>query len=296
MRREKWRRIISCILVVCILVSSMGMGAQAASMPGVYAKPNQKNVMKIMDKYDKNGAYILRSTNKSHKYMNWFSSDRTIIEQIETAVHEQCHSYTWKNSRSFNDNDIYIGNRKKIRVKFTKIFRTKKMAKSIPKRCRTFRYSTYISDADPYLTANFKGVYGLMDEFTAYHWGMNNTVALFDYYKQQSEKYDVWWEYVNHGQNGRQAYAEFKYYILHYLYYAKKHNPKVYKGIMNNKKFRKAYRIIEKHYASLIKKFEKHLKKIGYREGSYPEEEYRVLCKELSKKKYTSIHKKLIRK
>lgn len=31
-------------------------------------------------------------------------------------------------------------------------------------------------------------------------------------------------------ENERQAYAELKYYILHYLYYAKKHYQDIYKG------------------------------------------------------------------
>ena len=52
------------------------------------------------------------------------------------------------------------------------------------------------------------------------------------------------------------AYAEFKYYILNYLYYAKKHHPDVYKGIVNNKEFCKAYKTLESSYAKLIKEYE----------------------------------------
>ena len=61
------------------------------------------------------------------------------------------------------------------------------------------------------------GIYGLMDEFNAYHWGMNTNVALYKYYKRFGLESDVWDTFVDIGLNGKQAYAEFKYYILHYL-------------------------------------------------------------------------------
>ena len=294
MRHNTWKRILAYILMICLLVMTPCTSAYASGVPGVNARVTRKNVMRLLNKYDKNGAYLLKKTNKYSDYMRWFIPDQRIIDTIDVAVHEQCHVYTWNNVRSFYENNIYVGNKKKVRVKFTKVFRSKKMAKSIPRRCRTFRYPVYISKADPNLTANRDGIYGLMDEFCAYHWGMNDNVALYKYYKRYDLESDVWDTYVNIGLNGKQAYAEFKYYILHYLYYAKKHYPRIYKGIMANKSFRKAYRKTESHYAKLIRQFDKSLISIGCDPDYDPYGEITVLLKELERKRYKNLHNKLM--
>lgn len=294
MRQKSWKKIIALILTVCLFVITPYMTAYSAGVPGLNAPATRKNVMKLLYRYDKNGAYLLKTTKKYGDYMVWFFKGQRITDTIDVAVHEQCHVYTWTRVKSFHENNIYIGNKKKIRVKFSKIFRTKKMARSIPKRCRTFRYPVYISKADPKLTANQDGIYGLMDEFNAYHWGMNTNVALYKYYKRFGLESDAWDTFVDIGLNGKQAYAEFKYYILHYLYYAKKHYPKVYRGIMANKNFKRAYRKTEKHYAKLIRQFDKELISIGCEPDYDPFGEIKVLFKELNKKRYRSIHKKLM--
>ena len=294
MRLKTWKRILAYILTVCIFVMTPCTAGHASGVPGINARITRKNVMKLLNKYDKNGAYLLKSTNKYSDYMNWFYTGQRIIDTVDVAVHEQCHVYTWNNVRSFYENNIYIGNKKKVRVKFTKVFRSKKMAKSIPRRCRTFRYPVYISKADSNLTANRDGIYGLMDEFCAYHWGMNDNIALYKYYKRYGLESDVWDTYVDIGLNGKQAYAEFKYYILHYLYYAKKHHPKIYKGIMANKNFRKAYRKTESHYAKLIRQFDESLISIGCDPDYDPYGEITVLFKELERKRYKAIHNELM--
>lgn len=76
----------------------------------------------------------------------------------------------------------------------------------------------------------------------AYQRGMNTDVLLFPYLQKQNADRYAWSSYIIGCENGRQSYAEFKYYILHYLYYAKKHYPDVYKGIMNNRQFCKVYK------------------------------------------------------
>ena len=50
--------------------------------------------------------------------------------------------------------------------------------------------------------------------------------------------------------------------MLHYLYYAKKHVPDVYKGIVRNKQFCRVYKKIEKKFVNQIKKKKKELKRL----------------------------------
>ena len=146
-------------------------------------------------------------------------------------------------------------------------------------------------------------------------------VLLFPYLKKQGADWSAWQSYVSNGENGRQAYSEFKYYILHYLYYAKKHYPDDYRGIVNNRQFCRAYSTLEKNFRKCIKQYEKDLNKLkqildanqgywleitderimlhndygGIGMGRFTKD-YRKLCKEISKKKYKSIHNALVRK
>lgn len=195
------------------------------------------------------------------------------------------------------------------------------MQRSIPKRLRTHRYNTYVAKPDPYLSSDVQGEYGLLNEFMAYQRGMNTVVLLFPYLQKQDADIKAWESYVSDCENDREAYAEFKYYILHYLYYAKKHYPDVYKGIMNNRQFCKAYKMLEKNFRKCIKQYEKDLEKIKQIVDAHPgycleitddsvmlridyggigigrfTENYRKLCKEVEKKKYKSIHKALVKK
>lgn len=314
--------VIAIVLLISLPVSSVEVSA-ASGIPGFKAKVTEKNILKILNKYDKDGAYVMKKQiSKGDNILWWFSGGR-IIDGINTAVHEETHGYSHSyGTYSFSGETTayFVGNKKTVYVPHTTVYQSKEMAKSIPKHLRTFRYDTYVAKPSAYLSSNVDGAYGLMNEFMAYRMGMSTTIALFPYYKSKKAGWDEWKVFINNCENDRLAYAEFKYYILNYLYYAKKHHPDVYKGIVNNKEFRKAYRILESSYAKLIKEYEKDLKKIkkemaaaGYRmeisDGTVmvysPQgagtgigrftSDYNKLQKELRKDKYLSIHKKLVK-
>ena len=168
--------------------------------------------------------------------------------------------------------------------------------------------------------SNVQGIYGLLNEFCAYYWQMNNDIAMYDYCKTHADGIKAWKAYMNRGANWRLAYAEFKYYMLHYLYYAKEHHPDVYQGIMANKEFLAVYRDIESRFRERIDDFEKDLDQIwamleeqGYKIERYPadnyvyddagnltivdlyETDYSTLIKELEKDQYVQIHNELVK-
>lgn len=74
--------------------------------------------------------------------------------------------------------------------------------------------------------------------------------------------WDAWKGFINSCENDRLAYAEFKYYMLHYLSYAKQRHPEAYQGIIGNREFCKAYSQAESSFVKLISAYEKDLKKI----------------------------------
>lgn len=313
---KRIKKVLTGFLIFLLLIGApvFAQNVNAAKTPGIHAPVTEQNVLQILNKYDKDGAYIIKKQMAAgDDILSWFTQKR-IIDCISIAVHEETHAYS---IRGMNETNYFVGHKKTVPVRHTAIFQTKKMASSIPKRLRTFRYNTYVAKPVPNLASNVQGIYGLMNEFMAYRMSMNNTVALYPYYEENNADWDQWRVYINFCENGRLAYAEFKYYILHYLNYAKKNAPEVYRGIVSNKPLRMAYRAIEKDYAKLNAKYNKDLKKLqvhfaqkGYRmqisDDSIMIEkngsmrgigrftgDYKKLIKEMKKETYTKLHRKL---
>lgn len=323
MKRIKQAFIIlfAVILTIMAPVSSYETAA-AQKAPSLNARVTAKNIQTLLKKYDPDGAYIMqKQIAKGDDICVWFSGQDRIIDNIDTAIHEETHRYSHFYAKGYDKTAYFVGNRKTIYVTHTKVYRSKIMAGSIPKKMRTFRYNTYIAKPIANLSSNVEGAYGLLNEFMAYQRGMNTVILLFPYLKKQDADWNAWHSYISDCENGRLAYAEFKYYILHYLYYAKKHYPDVYKGIVNNRQFCRAYRTLEKNFRKCIKQYENDLKKLNQIVGAHPgywleitdehimlhndyggigmgrfTEDYRKLCKETAKKKYQSIHKALVKK
>lgn len=317
--RRRWlRRMIGAWLIVCMLVSVTSTTASADSVPGLAGSVTEENVLKLLRQFDKDGYFLVDyGYRRNTPWMSYYSQGDRLIDSLDTVVHEEFHDYSIVGNQKQR---IYTGRKHAIIVDFTKIFKTVEMVRSVPKRCRTTRFPTYVSKPVPNLASNVQGIYGLLNEFSAYHWGMNNNIHMFAYYDRFADAMNTWNSFVADGASNRLAYAEFKYYILHYLYYAKQHHPLVYRQIMSNKKFRTAYRINERHFWKMIQTFEKDLttikgklEKQGYH-VEYTEEafvafdytgsgngmsllndEYSVLMKELEKDRYVSIQKALLK-
>ncbi len=301
------------------LQSETVITAEAASVPGLQAKITEKNILKLLKKYDSDGAYIMNTQIKNGAdILSWFQEGSTIFSSIDTAVHEETHGYSYLMEKD-GKAAYFIGNKKTIYVPYTTVYRSREMAATIPSRLQTFRYSTYVGDPDPNMASDVDGIYGLLNEFMAYRAGMNTTLELYDYLTDQNADWDMWAIFINQSENDMQAYAEFKYYILHYLYYAKKNYPDIYKGIINNRQFCKAYKKLESSYAKLIRQYQKDLKKLQtwYANKGYTltirnstisltntshrtitisrfYTTYQKLQKELSKSRYTKLHQKLL--
>lgn len=213
--------------------------------------------------------YILKKAkDRGENFLEYFKENEMASNELGTAVHEETHGYIFYEYygkyglSGLGGESIYIGNKKKIDIHYTKVFKSKKMAKSIPKRLRTFRYKTYIGSPIPNLGSNANGAYGILDEFTAYYWEMHTIMSLKPYFEKTARSPEDWEVYINAGANGRQAYAEFRYYTLHYLYYAKKNYPKIYKGIVKNKNYVKAFNTMDKKFSKQNREYEKQLRQL----------------------------------
>lgn len=255
------KKLISLISLWMVLFLLAGQSVLAAA-PRVDASITEENIFALLDAYDKDGAYILRTmSQKGDSILSWWQGCNLIVDGVNTGVHEEFHGYSFLNLAQ-NVENIYIGNQKHIGVRMTKVFPTKIMSTTIPSNLRTLRWSTYVGNPIPNLGSNDLGIYGLFNEFTAYYWGMHAQMSLYDYYKSNHASTEYWQQFISMCANDRLAYAEFKYYMLQYLVYAKEHYRSVYNEIIGNKSFVLAYQVIEKQFAALIAKFEKRMQDI----------------------------------
>ena len=308
------RRIWICLLAGVLLLSQPA----AAALPGPEASITSARILKLAKKYDYSAYCLLKAYKKSGGSLLEWSLGRSRLTQVmDVTTHETSHAFMNGTSRATS---YYIGNGKTIRVKHTKVFRSKRMAGSIPTSLRTYRYDTYVGKPISNLGSDVGGIYGLMNEFTAYCWGMHIDNAMIPYYEKYCLNFDLLEDYLLGCENNKMAYSEFRFYMLHYLYYAKKHVPDVYKGIVRNKQFCRVYKKIEKKFVNQIKAYEKELKRLppllkkyGYvmivtdehvliydRDAQIPmfalgrfTTEYNKLIRACAKSKYKTVEKRL---
>lgn len=269
---------------------------------------NEENILELLDSYDPDGAYIIRfSLDEGNDILVWFDSNAKIIDGINTAVHEETHGYILQNHRA-GEEEIYIGDEQSVHVTYTEIFDSSEMAAVIPSELQTFRFDSYVGNPDENMASDIDGIYGMLNEFTAYCWDLNNTICLYDYYKAEVNTDEDWLSYINQIDNGRMAYSEFNYYILNYLVYAQENHPDVYVGIVSNKSFTEAYLTIENKYRSLIKTADQYIDEIvkeyngkkdenaiylGTTGTVLSEEDYTKLINETGKTEYQKIYQGL---
>lgn len=240
----------------------------------------QENVMNILNELDPDGAYLVQygidnGSDITKWYSEWtFSHAEDILSGIGTAVHEECHSDMFRHhyeGDSFVEGlDYYVGNKDYISVNYTDVYKSEEMAATFPSSLRTFRFDTYVSEGET-TSANVNGIYGLLNEFTAYYWNAHTNNLI-------SKKYGVW----DQETNIVQPYYEFLYWMTNYMLYAKEHYPQVYKSILNNEDFLEAFAIIEEKYNKEITAY---IDKRGDDLG----DETLSLKKELANDKYTGM-------
>ena len=181
------------LLALFVSVGSVGQQASAASVPKIGSTQSQHNILALMSAYDKDGAYLTKYAMGGDGFysmllFSYINPDDHTIDTLDTVAHESFHEFsmpTYNNDPQVNNGEkIYIGNKKSVNVTFTPVFRTKEMVSSVPKRCRTAhyhyengdRFSTYVRDVSGNMISDWNGIYGLLNEFTGYCWGLNSTI------------------------------------------------------------------------------------------------------------------------
>lgn len=277
------RTIVSSSLLLLLSFSLFSQGKKAA----------RETIWELLGTYNPDAHYMMTtlyempveftmgnmqvSLSEQTDFMNYIDRYKhlDILDEIGTAVHESCHGYESRKPYSliasghlpFNFEDRYsvyfVSEEEEYLVKHTNTFPSIEMAADVPGRYRTFRFDTYINTRQEFLGTQQKGIYGLMDELTAYYNGFKTLVLNFPEYQEIARKNSkMYLAYIEHAASQKVAYYEFKFYILHYLNHASIHYPEMYRELLNNEPLKLAYSAVSKAYADIISTYEENIQEI----------------------------------
>ena len=174
---------------------------------------------------------------------NFNANDKNdVIAEFETIIHESTHH---KNTRE----GIYLGPNKyllftdaeKNDVQY--FYKSELIADFLPIDAeeKIFRFETYIGEGSG-VSANLSGIFGLMDEYSAYQNGCSAALVAYDNALQEKDT-TLAITFIKDALATYYAYYEFNSFIGAYLKYGKTKEPIIYQKIMNNSTLRRAYSI-----------------------------------------------------
>ena len=213
--------------------------------------------------------------NNTYVHYTGDTSYHYLIDEYETVVHESVHMF----------NRIVSVSNKKWRYKImvepgitifyddTKTFESSKVNLIAPSDAisNIFRYKTYVGVGST-VSSNVSGIYGLMDEFSAYRNGCH--ASIISYFKSVELNKEDSSIFIEQSIQTYFAYYEFRLFIAWYLDYAKKYQPKVYEDLMANWNFRIAFTLIDNLFAEDVKLLDGTCRKTKNWNFNYYEEKY----------------------
>lgn len=187
---------------------------------------------------------------------------------LNVTVHEMCHGYAGRmayhlaseRKTAIYPGDrylaFYIGGDEDILVRITRVFPSREMAREFSAGIRTFRFATYVDSPRSNMGTQVNGVYGLLDELNAYYHGTRTALDLLPFYKKQTRQdAQLWRSFFNQVNGTYYAHLEFKLFILRYLIYAEERHPEIFRGIMDNEEFGKAFIAIDANFTALNEEY-----------------------------------------
>jgi len=207
-------------------------------------------------------AYSILNKKTYDYYIGWVTGKGhyRVLSSYAVVVHETCHLIN-EDIGGFWSKGYYISPKIEIEVSTTRIFKSNELNNMVPSdwKNKIFRYDAYINGTgkDKEIASVAEGIYGLMDEFDAYYQSTRAVVELYGYYKTfagYTEPY-YWTLYLSNCYSSIFAYYEFRLFIAWYLKYARKNYPEIYQGIIQNKKLKAAFTLIDISYEKVVKQY-----------------------------------------
>lgn len=214
---------------------------------------------------------IWKSDATAEEFDQWVDGklESEIIDEYSTCIHELFHG----NCNMVKDGQNYYINKDiTIYVPYTETYKSTKLNDVVRKGVQdsVFRYSLYVggknelpdgSKTDLLNTSENNqpssiqiGIYGMLEEFSAYYYGTYTNLHLENYFNDKfgKDNKDARSDYSHMVLGDAMAFYEFRLFMGWYLVHAKAKYPDIYKGISNNKAMRVVYTIMTDKFTKLV--------------------------------------------
>lgn len=256
--------------LLCLPLLSMAQNYKDKTFKSTEAK--SEFILYLAKNYCSNASAILAYEKKPKAYTHYIggSSHRNVLFGFATVVHESCHHANSEISSFENGVDydgIFITPEVKVKILVKSVYKSSELVGLVPKATQDqiFRFKTYIEGKTdggvkiPFLRSVNDGIYGLMDEFSAYHQGAKAHLELYDYFKTFTtpDDYELMAKYIQEIASEIYAYHEFRLFMAWYLKYAEKHHPAVYKDCIENQNLKVAFTLIDQEFRKTIEEYKR---------------------------------------
>ena len=174
---------------------------------------------------------------------NFDANDKNdVIAEFESIIHESTHHKNTRDGIYLSPNKyLLFSDAEKNDVQY--YYKSEIIADFLPidAQEKIFRYKTYIGKGSG-VSANLSGIFGLMDEYSAYQNGCSAALVAYDNALQEKDT-TLAITFFKDALATYYAYYEFNSFIGAYLKYGKTKEPIIYQKIMNNSTLRRAYSI-----------------------------------------------------
>jgi hypothetical protein len=206
------------------------------------------------------GPYTITSSDTFDGYFR-DSAIENVVTYMTTGVHEMTHGYAGlmgfqllaERHLPYGNGVIGFPGDQPLLVRLTPTFPSIELESTFPTDMRTFRYQGYINPAQPRLSTQVQGIYGLLDEYWAGYTGGRTTVDFWPWVRDEAPvDAQVIINYAVVLDDVLGAYAELRLFILHYLLHARDHHPEVYTAAIANPELRAAFVAVDDAFGELI--------------------------------------------
>lgn len=175
----------------------------------------------------------------------------SLFDDFNTVVHEACHSVNF-------DVGYFISESISIPVVTGEVYNSHELIKVMPKeKYQSFFRNTYIFESSN-LSSQVSGIYGLLDEFSAYYHGAKADWDIFTDKEKIIQKFPSYKGGMNQlAVTTWEAYYEFSVMMAWYLDFSKQKYTEQFKKIMTNKPLRVAYTLLNNRFSELVANIEK---------------------------------------
>ncbi|MCU0434467.1 MAG: hypothetical protein MUC87_13520 [Bacteroidia bacterium] len=177
------------------------------------------------------------------------TAEAALFSNFETVVHESVHMHNKGGYLIFPG--IYID------VPRTAAYKTSLFTPVVPADARDniFRYKTYV-DSNSVVSANVSGIYGLLDEYSAYFNGVHSCLLGA---KESLQKGDTAraQKFMSMASSTYNAHYEFRLFIAWYVHYASLKEKEAYNAMMNNTNLRVVFTLLDNEFRNTIAELDK---------------------------------------